>query len=790
MFSRSFIRSPKETAQAITARANPTRESVRRSSACSGEHNYTYAHTGFRTFQDTHESSSNYTENLIKDYNQVYEEGKPTLPYHAALTALHHKTASTAVTRFLGQMKTTLQLVHMHDTSTSAPTPTTHDYARSQHLLSKMEFALPPYHPKRTVIVRGTGVGVMNFDPTQLPLEQRFIKSCCHQESSADTCCCHVGSSHESVQYVNYRGDLITVHYFPRKNEYFNTAFRMWGDNSDREKAVPHSPKSEVSDTEIFPCSFDNELEDEIQMATEAVEEGFTYVWKNKSYQRRHQRRQRRCQQLASGELPKYGLILVHVETKEIRAANPDPNDEDRCQSFAARYEHIRDYVHARAITKDTLAPPVAATTEAHAPRFNTADLLPFQIHRLITHNDNLYSIQHIQRPLSDTSIVIAHAASRLQVTEISALKIHQRHRLTATASFAALLAIRLSAERGYTAPVATILHHRMIQHILRRATGSVACAKEISAPYIKSESPFKCLPDERICELRAEAELRFDTENPSGVPLTWRSSGFNANMSRPCCTLGGPIEYHTAKYYAQKCLELIGNPDDGADTAAAAASARWSELDAQVKRVRRGEMTANEVFASPQHDNWVFMTHYTYIVACRLFLAAIEFWRDVSESAKSFVGVGQTCPSVWRNSNICKDSPRSLQTVQIVHEMYSFILRTARIISPEYIAMFGMNQRYMNSLVQRTKYLTYHDGDETSALMFGFLLPAMMTPDVHLDIFVEGHIFQHPALYVKMSDPVFGPLKKQFKDMIPARHTGTIDRTTLMSEVRQKYRS
>ena len=544
MFSRSFIRSPKETAQAITARANPTRESVRRSSACSGEHNYTYAHTGFRTFQDTHESSSNYTENLIKDYNQVYEEGKPTLPYHAALTALHHKTASTAVTRFLGQMKTTLQLVHMH---------------------------------------------------------------------------------------------------------------------------------------------------------------------------------------------------------------------------------------------------------EAHAPRFNTAELLPFQIHRLITHNDNLYSIQHIQRPLSDTSIVIAHAASRLQVTEISALKIHQRHRLTATASFAALLAIRLSAERGYTAPVATILHHRMIQHILRRATGSVACAKEISAPYIKSESPFKCLPDERICELRAEAELRFDTENPSGVPLTWRSSGFNANMSRPCCTLGGPIEYHTAKYYAQKCLELIGNPDDGADTAAAAAAAaaaRWSELDAQVKRVRRGEMTANEVFASPQHDNWVFMTHYTYIVACRLFLAAIEFWRDVSESAKSFVGVGQTCPSVWRNSNICKDSPRSLQTVQIVHEMYSFILRTARIISPEYIAMFGMNQRYMNSLVQRTKYLTYHDGDETSALMFGFLLPAMMTPDVHLDIFVEGHIFQHPALYVKMSDPVFGTLKKQFKDMIPARHTGTIDRTTLMSEVRQKYRS
>ena len=541
MFSRSFIRSPKETAQAITARANPTRESVRRSSACSGEHNYTYAHTGFRTFQDTHESSSNYTENLIKDYNQVYEEGKPTLPYHAALTALHHKTASTAVTRFLGQMKTTLQLIEMHNT--------------------------------------------------------------------------------------------------------------------------------------------------------------------------------------------------------------PEP---------------------------------------ASVPRFNTTGLLPFKIRRLIQHEYKEQSIRDIERPLSDTSIVIAHAASRLQVTEISALKIHQRHRLTAAASFAALLAIQLSAERGHTDSVATIIHYRMIQRILRRATGSVACAKEISAPYIKCESPFKCLPDDRIRKLREEAELRFDTENPSGFPLTLRGSGFNANMSRPCCTRGGPIEYHAAKYYARKCLELIGNPDDSTDTAAAA---RWRELDAQVKRVRRGEMTAHEVFASPQHDNWVFMTHYTYVIACRLFLAAIELWRDVTDGARNSTIPGHICPSVWRDSHIRKDSLGYIQTVQMVHDMYRFILSAARIISPEYIALFGVNQSYTNSLIQRTKYLAYHDGDETSALMFGFLLPAMMTPDVHLDIFVEGHIFQHPDMYVKMSDPVFGPLKKQFKDMIPARHTGTIDRTRLMKELPRQHR-
>jgi hypothetical protein len=124
-----------------------------------------------------------------------------------------------------------------------------------------------------------------------------------------------------------------------------------------------------------------------------------------------------------------------------------------------------------------------------------------------------------------------------------------------------------------------------------------------------------------------------------------------------------------------------------------------------------------------------------------------------------------------------------------MVHEMYRFILRTARIITAKYMAVFGLSERYLNTIIQRTKYLAYHDGDETSALMFGFLMPAMMTPDVHLDLYVQGHIFQHPDMYVKMSDPVFGPLKKQFKDMIPARHTGTIDRTTLMNDLPRQRR-
>jgi hypothetical protein len=300
-------------------------------------------------------------------------------------------------------------------------------------------------------------------------------------------------------------------------------------------------------------------------------------------------------------------------------------------------------------------------------------------------------------------------------------------------------------------------------------------CAEQISAPYIKHEHPHECLPHARRCELRAEAERRFDTDNPSGVPLVVRSQ---KSASQPCSIYGGPIEYHTAKYYAEKCLELIGNPD-----IPTLAAGRWTKLDDQVLRVRRGEIAAHEVFASPEHNNWIYMVHYTYVTACRLFLSAIERWRDVSDAAKSYAGPGKQCPTIWRNSNICKDSPSYVQCVQLVHEMYRFIYHASRIISPQYMAVFGFNQRYVNSIIQRTRFLAHHDGDETSALMFGFLMPSMMTPDVHLDIFVEGNVFQHPDLYVKMSDPVFGPIKKQLKDMIPSRHTGTIDRTTLMHE-------
>jgi hypothetical protein len=107
-------------------------------------------------------------------------------------------------------------------------------------------------------------------------------------------------------------------------------------------------------------------------------------------------------------------------------------------------------------------------STPAPAPRFNTDGLYSFQLRRLIQQEYKEQAIRDIQRPLMDASLCIAHAVSRIQVTEVSALRTYQRTRVTAFASFAALLAIRFAAEKGHTASVATILHYRMIHELCR----------------------------------------------------------------------------------------------------------------------------------------------------------------------------------------------------------------------------------------------------------------------------------------------------------------------------------
>jgi len=790
MFSRSFVKSCQQTNRDIAARARVTDQTVRRSSACSGEHNYTYKHQGFRVFEH---DSSNYGENLINDYNQVYEEGNSTLPYHAALTALHHKTASNAVTKLLAQTNTLLQLVHMHDAPAPpapAPEPEPTCFAKAREQLAKMKFELPSPHPKRTIVYRsqdGRDLKEVNtsFDPESFASSAKntFVKTCCRRYNSVHECRCFKWQSRTSVSYVNEKGEGIHVYYLGRKTDYHNLTQSYPMCYQPDDENIPHSPREDVSDSDLFPWDKDYDFEEERADAWSAEQQGFTHVWSSKVAKRRHLRRQRRQQQLASGELPEHGLIIVTFDIDEVSPPVTKSLHAQYRLHQKEKYEDLQQHVrfyeswYEEHYHRPEPAPPAPVPAPVPAPRFNTTGLLSFQIRRLIQQEYRDQSIRDIQHPLCDESLCIAHSVSRLQVTEISALKPYQRTRLTAFAPFAAILAIRFSAEKGHTASVATMLHHRMIQHILRRATGSMATANQIAAPYIKDMNPLERLSRTCAVELRAEAERRFDTENPSGVPLRMHSLS-----PYPCCIHGGPMEYHAAKYYAKKCLELIGNPDDATDTAAVA---RWRELDAQVLRVRRGEIATHEVLGRSEHNNWIYMVHYTYVIAARLFLSAIERWRDVRESMKSFAGSGKQCPKIWRNSNISKDSPVYVQCVQLVHELYRFIYRTARIISPQYMAVFGLKQVYVNKIIQRTRHLAYYDGDEASALMFGFLLPSLMTPDVHLDILVSGRVFQHNSLYVRMSDPVFGSIKKQLRDMIPSRHTGTIDRKTLMDDLR-----
>jgi len=793
MFSRSVaksIKSPQDTAADIAARAYPTSLSVRRSPACSGP--YSYQQNRFRT---SDHDAGNHAKNLAIDYEHFITGGNVTLlPYHHAIAALHHTYAARSVAYLRNQTHVIRQLTSNPNPNLApqpAPIPFELDYARSQHLLDKMQFALPPPHPKRLVIFRGRGLGPMNFDPTQLPSERRFVKTCCNQLSSADTCCCHVGTSNESLRYVNACGECMNVCYYERKNDYFNITYRMWGDDSDREKDVPHSPKSEVSDSEVFPCMV-NDFENEIANAFEATRSGFTYMWKDKNLQRRFERRQRRRnEKLVSGELPKYGLIVINVETNEIRAAKPHPipgEDEDMCQRDKTRYEDIRDTIHKQAIEQGVITEP---KPQPHPQR---DDLLPFLVRRKIQHMQHQQSITHIQRPLTDTNLTIARGIARAQVTAISALHPHQRLR-TIAGSLITLLAIRLSCERTNISAILPStetfhethylhnLHHDGIHRILRRASGSQNRAIKIAAPYTDFASNLqKNLPVQLETDLKKYMAARFKAP-PRPHPDFWF----------------GPYTFHKAEFYACKCLELIGTHDDPA------AAARWAYLSAKVQSVRRGELTPYQVIADPfsgsgsdsdstQKDTyWVYAVHYTFHLALKNYLEANVEWLNVCDrpnrdaEGNSVINPGSGVSIFWpclgsRETRIRINGSRSIQTTQMVHAMYRFIIKASRVLSPEFIGVFGFDNRFIKTIISRAKHLATCDGDESSALTFGHFFPCLMTPNIHLDIFVGGNVFQHPELYVKMSDPVFGELKKEFRDVIPSRHTGVIDRATLMA--------
>jgi hypothetical protein len=411
---------------------------------------------------------------------------------------------------------------------------------------------------------------------------------------------------------------------------------------------------------------------------------------------------------------------------------------------------------------------------------------------RKLQHISRATVVLNIERPLSLDTLAIAHGVARAQVTAISALQPHQRLR-TVAGSLIALLAIRLCCERTSTIAIVNQhlydyhdqhyvhnLHHDRIHGILRRASGSHARVNQIAAPYTDSAT--------------------HPSENISTEQYNYMKQYMTATFKTPFMVtpelMFGPHSFHKAEYYAGECLKLIGNPT----TDDPASAARWANLSAKVQSVRRGELTAYQVLADPgpANDYWVYKIRYTFHLAIQNYLNANSEWLLMNDrpsrhaEGRVLIRVDNGASLFWprsKETQIRINASRVTQTTLMIRSMYRFLIQASRILSTEFVGVFGYNMRFIKVIISRAKHLATHDGDEASALMFAHFFPCLMTPDVHLDIFVEGYVFQHPDLYVKMSDNVLGEIKKEFCDVIPSRHTGTIDRNTLLNPVKNVFR-
>jgi hypothetical protein len=381
-----------------------------------------------------------------------------------------------------------------------------------------------------------------------------------------------------------------------------------------------------------------------------------------------------------------------------------------------------------------------------------------------VQHMNHRQGVRDVYRPISEYALTVAHGMVMAQVTEISALRSYQYTR-TVAGSLIALLATRLGVERvGPSFGNLDKLHHLTARHVLRRASGCECREIQITSRYTESGN----IQTERSSEIKSQLQHRF--ENASDAPQfspTWCGQE----------TVFGPPEFRLAEYYAAKCMELIS--DQGA----------WNSLANNVQRVRRGEKTAHEVFIDPENNYWVASVHHTFYRAMSNYVVANKKWTNQYMSLDTVDKTPGSALSKWAvgvSSGIAvpRKVPSYVQTALMTHAMYSFVMKACRVISPEFMSVFGYNHKFVATIIERCKAISAEAGDETSALMLGYLLPCMMTPDVHVDIHVAGRCFHNDGLYVKMSDRNFGGLKLRLRDIIPSRHTGTIDRKTLMIPV------
>jgi hypothetical protein len=374
---------------------------------------------------------------------------------------------------------------------------------------------------------------------------------------------------------------------------------------------------------------------------------------------------------------------------------------------------------------------------------------------------------QYIARSLSPDVMIVARSNVHLKVTELSALRTYQRVRVLG-GPMITLLAMKLACGDG---PVNTInglvnCNCNVLHTIMRRAMGSEQRAIHVAQPYIPhARTHSHYVSNDVIADATREMKLRYDDQAPI---VTKRSELFN-----------GPSEFHRAEFYANKCIRLI----EGGD-----AARKWLELEEKIQRVRRGEFTVHDVLFDPSDNYWVYSIYHTFYYAAKNYLGSNTKWLTVQNPPVQST-TSTSRPGVWRSlyssqSGITIDANSKLyvQTSQMIHTMYAFFLRTQKILTDEFISVFGFTTMFRNTVIMRFHHLSSVCGDETSALMLGQFIPCLMTPEIHLDINVCARGFQDSNFYVKMSSRLFGKLKKRFKHLIPARHNGVIDRRTFMA--------
>jgi hypothetical protein len=366
-----------------------------------------------------------------------------------------------------------------------------------------------------------------------------------------------------------------------------------------------------------------------------------------------------------------------------------------------------------------------------------------------------------IARLLSPDVSIIAMAKVRMQSTELSALRTYQRTRILG-GPMVALLALKLAYGGGSSNTNGTV-DCRVLHTTMRRALGSERRAIHVARPYIPhARNHSEYVSQVIIDNATREMKIRYDDHAPIVTKLSQASNG--------------PSEFHMAEFYANKCIRLIEGDD---------AARKWRDLEEKIQRVRRGELTVHDVMFDPSDNYWVFSVYHTFYCALKNYIGSntkwLTNWSTVQPTTSNH-GVWRSLYSSESGIAINKDSKSYVQTTQMIHAMYVFLLRTQKILSDKFISVFGFSTKFRNTIMMRFHDLSSVNGDEASALMLGQFIPCLMTPEIHLDINVCTRGFQESHFYVKMSSRVFGKLKKRFKHLIPARHNGVIDRTTFMT--------